>query len=73
MEMEIRRGDALYVVPNHDICSIYKVLQRNENLNKFYLDCLVTMSYKLKHPVTRLLIKCILLILIGAKVRAGVD
>lgn len=58
---KIRARDALYVVPNHEICSIYKVLQRNENLNKFYFGCLVSMNYKLKHPVIRLLNKCILL------------
>lgn len=59
---KIRERDALYVVPNHEICSIYKVLQRNENLNKFYFGYLVNMNYKLKHPVIRLLNKCILLI-----------
>lgn len=59
---KIRRGDALYVVLNHEICSVYKVLQRNENLNKSYFDYLVSMNYKLKHPVIRLLNKYILLI-----------
>lgn len=58
---KIRRGDALYVVPNHEIGSIYKVLQRNENLNKFFCYPVST-NYKLKHPVIRLLNKYILLI-----------
>lgn len=64
---KIRGGDALYVVPNHEVCSIYKVLQRNENLNKFYFDYLVSVNYKPKHPVIRLLNKCILLIVDRSK------
>lgn len=53
---EDQKRDALYVL-NHEICSIYKVLQRNENSNKSYFDYLVSMNYKLKHPVIRLLNK----------------
>ena len=64
---KIREGDALYVVPNHEIGSIYKVLQRNEKLNKFYFDYLVSVNYKLKHLVRRLLVKCILLIVDRSK------
>lgn len=70
---KIRRRNALYVVPNHEIGSIYKVLQRNENLNNFFYY-LVSMNYKLKHPVIRLLNKCIILIVDRSKkVHAGVD
>lgn len=64
---QIRLGDPLFVVPNHEICNIYKVLQRNENLNKFYFDYLVSMNYKLKPTVIRLLNKCILLIVDRSK------
>lgn len=61
---KIRGGDALYVVPNHEICTIYKVYKEMKIKINFTLSSL---NYKLKHPVIRLLNKCILLIVDKSK------
>lgn len=60
----------MYVVPNHEICSVYKVSQRNENLNKFSFDSVVSTNYKPALQVIRRLNNCILLVVDRSKTSA---
>lgn len=64
------RGWRLYAVPNREMCSIYRVSQRNENLNKFPFDKVVSMNYKPTHLVIRRLNKCILSVVDRSKTTA---